>query len=108
LRATLSDEALAPILGALRKANAAFSGRYPGDSSRPQPVHTVYGGAHVFKSDTAPRLGAHAMRALEEYAPDARTFGAAVGLPEALAPKIHRRVLEKLQREPVEDFRIDF
>jgi citrate lyase beta subunit len=48
------------------------------------------------------------MRALEEYAPDARSFGAALGLPEELASKIHRRVLEKLQHEPVEDFRIDF
>ena len=71
-------------------------------------MHTVYGGAHLFKADTARRLGALALRALEEYAPDAATFASAVGLPDRLAPKSHERVREKLRREPVEDFRIDF
>ncbi len=108
MKTTLPDRALAPILDGLRKANRAFAARYPGDSARRQPVHTVYGGAHVFRSDTAPRLGALALRALEEHAPDARAFGAAVGLREDLASKIHERVLDKLRREPVEDFRIDF
>jgi uncharacterized protein DUF6986 len=108
VKTTLSGEALSPIFENLRKANAAFAARYPGESLRRQPIHTVYGGAQVFKSDTAPRLGALALRALEEYAPDVRAFAAALGLPDALAPRIHARVVEKLRREPVEDFRIDF
>ena len=34
-----------------------------------QPIHTVYGGAHLFRADTAARLGATALKALHEYAP---------------------------------------
>ncbi|HEY7575532.1 MAG TPA: phosphoenolpyruvate kinase [Thermoanaerobaculia bacterium] len=108
MKTTLPDAAVGAILEDLRRGNAAFAERYPGDSPGRQPVHTVYGGAQVFKSDTAPRLGALALRALEDYAPDSASFAAAIGLPERLAPKIHERVIEKLRREPVEDFRIDF
>ena len=45
-----------------------------------QPVHTVYGGAHLFAPDTATKLGAIAMRTLREYAPDAGVLAAALGL----------------------------
>jgi citrate lyase beta subunit len=71
-------------------------------------VHTVYGGAHLFRADTAARLGELARRALAEHAPDAVSFASAVGVPPALAEAVHARVVEKLGREPVEDFRIDF
>lgn len=73
-----------------------------------QPIHTVYGGAHLFRADTASRLGKTALRTLEEYAPDAQTLAKAVGLPAERAELIYRRVVEKLRREPVEDFRLDF
>ena len=108
MKTTLSADVLSPILESLRKANAAFAARYPGESPRRQPIHTVYGGAQVFQADTAPRLGELALRALEEYAPDAAAFAAALGLPRDLGPRVHARVVEKLRREPVEDFRIDF
>jgi len=71
-------------------------------------VHTVYGGAHLFKADTAVRLGQLAMRSLEQFAPDAEAFGSALDLPEDLRETIYERVREKLEREAVEDFRIDF
>jgi citrate lyase beta subunit len=105
---TLSSEAVASATAGLAAENAAFSRRYPGETARRQPVHTVYGGAHVFKADTAAKLGALALHSLEEFAPDAQTFAGAVGLPGNLAPVIYTRVLEKLRAEPVEDFRIDF
>jgi citrate lyase beta subunit len=108
LKTTLSEEVIGPILENLRTANAAFAARYPGESIRRQPVHTVYGGAQVFKSDSAPRLGALALRSLEQYAPDASVFESALGLPRHLATRIYHRVVDKLRREPVEDFRIDF
>lgn len=73
-----------------------------------QPVHVVYGGAHLFKSDTTRKLGALAERALAEYAPNAVTLARALGLPDALAATVYQRVVEKLRREPVEDYRIDF
>jgi hypothetical protein len=105
---TLSDASMQKITQSLKPAHAAFAARYPGESGRRQPVHTVYGGAHLFKSDTAIRLGGLALRSLETYAPDAKTFAEALELPEALAETIYERVLEKLNREAIEDFRIDF
>ncbi len=96
------------ITQSLKSSHDAFAMRYPGESGRRQPVHTVYGGAHLFKSDTAPRLGALAVRSFETYAPDAKTFAQVLELPDNLAETIYARVLEKIKREPVEDFRIDF
>ena len=105
---TLTPEAIASATAGLAAENASFSHRYPGETPRRQPVHTVYGGAQVFKADIAAKLGALALHTLQEFAPDAETFGAAVGLPAAFAQGIYTRVLEKLRSEPVEDYRIDF
>jgi citrate lyase beta subunit len=77
------------------------------ESAERQPVHTVYGGAHLFRADTAPRLGARALEALDLYAPDAATLAQALGT-DAHAEAVWERVRAKLLREPVEDFRIDF
>jgi citrate lyase beta subunit len=105
---TIPDNALATILDALDQANARAAAQFPGDSPARQPVHTVYGGAHLFKADMSPKLGAIALRALQEHAPDAGTFAEAIGLPASLADRIYLRVIDKLTREPIEDFRIDF
>jgi citrate lyase beta subunit len=96
------------VTSSLQEANNAFARKYPGETGRRQPVHTVYGGAHLFKSDSARRLGQLARRSLEQFAPESNSFAEAVGLPFELAQTIYTRVLEKLEREPVEDFRIDF
>jgi hypothetical protein len=77
-------------------------------SHRRQPIHVVYGGAHLFKADTAARLGATALRVLDEYAPDAATLGWALGIAAEAADRVYARVRDKLQREAVEDFRLDF
>ena len=105
---TLTTDSVRAISERLREANLAFARRYPGESGRRRPVHTVYGGAHLFKADTAARLGTLAIRALEEYAPTAADLVEGIGLPERLASTIHGRVAEKLRREAVEDFRADF
>jgi citrate lyase beta subunit len=68
----------------------------------------VYGGAHLFKSDTASRLGATALRVLDEHAPDASSLARVFGIAPAAAERVYARVRDKLQREPVEDFRLDF
>ena len=98
------------IIGPLRQANEQFARHYPGETGRRQPVHTVYGGAHLFKSDSAQRLGSLGRRSLEQFAPDAVSFAKAIDLigDAKLHTTIYQRVTEKLQREPVEDFRIDF
>jgi citrate lyase beta subunit len=108
VKRTLAPEEVQMALAQIGEANREFAERFPGDSPRRQPVHTVYGGAQVFRSDTAPRLGDFARRSLEEYAPEPGEFGRALGLPGDLAARIHDRVAVKLAREPVEDFRIDF
>src|SRR4051794_2039473 len=105
---SIPDNALSSILDVVDKPNARLAERFPGDSPHRQPVHVVYGGAHLFKADAARKLGALALRALQEHAPDARTLAAAVGLDEAMGDRIYTRVVDKLTREPVEDFRIDF
>ena len=45
---------------------------------------------------------------MDEVAPDARTLGEVLGLTGEVAERVHARVREKLQQEPVEDFRLDF
>lgn len=84
--------------------------RYPGESNRRQAVHTVYGGAHLFKADSAQKIGAVALRSLDEYAPDAVTLAGALGVghTDELSQLVYDRIIEKLRREPVEDFRLDF
>ena len=139
MKNSLTEESLSDISAKLKHANDEFAARYQGETGRRQPVHTVYGGAHLFKSDTAERLGALARRSLDQFAPDFLTFAKAIQLsgsehlPESpddnglaskleahaelvreenkeawLAHSIYNRVSEKLRREPVEDFRIDF
>ncbi len=137
---SLSEDSIREITTRLTKANSDFANKYPGETGKRQPVHTVYGGAHLFKSDSAARLGALARRSLDQFAPDFMSFAKAVGLggadqlpdsPEEddgllnrleanreqvrlenkaawFAHAVYNRVSEKLRREPVEDFRIDF
>ncbi|MFI5309891.1 MAG: DUF6986 family protein [Gemmatimonadales bacterium] len=103
----LKGSAAGDRAAALRPANLAFNARHPGEAAERQPVHVVYGGGHLFRADTAVRLGAVARKALDDYAADARTLDAVLGLG-ARADAVYERVREKLTREPVEDFRIDF
>ena len=105
---SIPDAALASFLDALEKGNTRDAARFPGDSPARQPVHTMYGGAHLFKADTAQKLGAVALRVLQDHAPDAATLAGALGLDPGLAERLYPRVIEKLTREPVEDLRIDF
>lgn len=67
--------------------------------TRTQPFHVVYGGAHLFKSGTCEKLGEIARKAAAEF-----DLAGALQLPASIA----ERVAQKLAREPIEDFRIDF
>jgi citrate lyase beta subunit len=92
----------------LATANREFARTYPGDPAGRQPVHCVYGGAHLFKADLAKRFGILAGKSLFQYAPDPATLALAVGIPNKFADVVYERVLDKLRQEPVEEFRIDF
>jgi citrate lyase beta subunit len=107
--ASLTARELTPILSSLRRTNLAVAKAFPGETGDRQPVHTVYGGAHLFKSDSAGKLGAVALATLDLYAPDGETLASALDFDKEVDAAIVRaRIVEKLRREPVEDFRIDF
>lgn len=108
-RASLAPTALGEGAEALREANLAFARRYPGEGEARQPVHTLIEGAQHFTADVAQRRGAEALRTLSEFAPDAEAFGRALGIAgHSALDTIAERVRDKLAREPVEDYRIDF
>jgi len=106
---SLDAALLAEATAALREANLEFARRHEGESPGRQPVHTVYGGAQLFAADSIPKLGTLALASLDRYAPDAGELGAALGMStHPSLTTIERRLRDKLAREPVEDFRIDF
>ena len=109
---SLSERDLKPILRQLRDVNTEIARAYPGEREDRQPVHTVYGGAHLFRANSAQRLGALALTALDEYAPDPSALADALQLEQIgavhLADTLRARIFDKLNREPVEDFRLDF
>ena len=80
------------------------------ESAERQPVHTVYGGAQLFKAEVASTLGAMALETMRTYAPDPAAFADFVGFggDEELVRTVYQRTIAKLEREPVEDYRIDF
>ncbi len=110
MKTTLTSEVLEPILAPLARANASHDAMFPGEPAARQPVHTVYGGAQLFSEDTGATLGKLALQSIREYASDAGTLAAAVGWAgdSQVLATAHERTLRKLEREPVEDYRIDF
>ncbi|HUO85140.1 MAG TPA: aldolase/citrate lyase family protein [Thermoanaerobaculia bacterium] len=140
MRHSLSEGETKDLVERLDPALGDLSRRSPGSAGDRQPVHTVYGGAHLFRADTCRRLGELALRSLRDHAPDPFVFARAIGLrgserldftvnetaevlrslaeagaparqinePAWLARTVYDRVVDKLTREAVEDFRIDF
>lgn len=136
---SITDQEKESLLGTLGTANLKFQKTYPGDKPDRQPVHTVYGGANLFKSDTTNKMGDIALKSLQTYAPnfvalanvlkldnyehfptlqadidaltkklDAMSEEERKGEPAWLAYSVYNKIVKKLKREAVEDFRIDF
>lgn len=80
----------------LADADAALLADYPGDRGVRQPVHTVYVPGDRFDVDTVTSWGAAAVAALDELS------------DVVLDGDLLQRVRSKLEREPIEDLRIDF
>jgi citrate lyase beta subunit len=108
METTLSSDALHPFHQRLMRANLVDAILYPGMRSGRQPIHTCYGGAHLFTPETPVKLGALARQSLSEYAPDASSLVAIFELDPDVAHAIYPAIAEKLSREPIEDYRIDF
>jgi citrate lyase beta subunit len=96
------------VLDALADANKNFFAVYPGDRPARQPVHTVYGGAQLYKAETTKRLGELALASMSAFAATPLELAAGIGFAPDLAEVVYGRVKAKLEREAVEDFRIDF
>ncbi|RIL08827.1 MAG: phosphoenolpyruvate kinase [Proteobacteria bacterium] len=75
-----------------------------------RPIHTFYGGAHLFKPEICAKLGKVALDLLKAYGPDPDTLADGLELREGYRPdqKTYDLVLGKLAKEPIEDYRIDF
>jgi citrate lyase beta subunit len=133
---SISDKKRKKIFAQLSEANKSFQKTYPGDRSERQPVHTVYGGANLFKYNSAKLLGERALESFRTYAPDFISFGKIFRLkgienihaslpvvtevyeslsegaqkshPARLSYEVYNKVIRKLETEAIEDFRIDF
>jgi len=110
---TLSRTVRDHVDGALAEVDAELLRRYPGEPGTRQPVHTVYVPADALAGTTVADLvrdwGGSATRLLDQHAPGAAALAAVLGHPaDALATEVHARVRAKLDREPIEDLRIDF
>ena len=105
---TLSTGSLTAWEGRLAGASARLAAELPGEGPERQPVHTVYGGAQLFAPTTMKRLGELAIEFAGRWAPEPGDFESILGLDTGLADRVHGAVMSKLEREPVEDFRIDF
>ena len=136
---SISDNEKESLLTSLRSANLRFQQIYPGDKADRQPVHTVYGGANLFKADTCIKMGEIALKSLQNYSPDFVTLAKVIciegheSLPDSeksihkltkkldrmdeaerkndpcwLPYSVYNKIIQKLETEAVEDFRIDF
>lgn len=105
---TLQPDSIDRWSSRLSTVAARTAADYPGERPERQPVHTVYGGAHLFSSRTPRRLGELALGFVEEWVPRPQSLVEVLGLDEELATRVHPLVVAKLEREPVEDFRLDF
>ncbi|GGV37889.1 aldolase [Kitasatospora herbaricolor] len=107
--ASFSSAARAAVDALLGPVDAELARRYPGDSGTRQPVHTVYVPADAFAADTVSSWGRQALEAFDTHAGTPAELARALGVPDdALLADVHARVRAKLEREPVEDLRIDF
>ena len=85
----------------LHEADAELGALYPGARPGRQPVHTIYVPAHEYGSGLVARYGRAAQNAVAQHG---ELFLRLIDDDEDLLD----RVLTKLEREPVEDLRIDF
>ncbi|WP_329004919.1 aldolase/citrate lyase family protein [Kribbella sp. NBC_00709] len=102
------ENLLAELDRRLAAADAALADDYRGDRGVRQPIHTVYVPADRYDVRTVGDWGAQARAALEEYAGSAGEFAKVLDLPAEFADDVYDRVRAKLEREPIEDLRIDF
>ena len=96
MKTRLNKSDLAAVYGDLEVANSAFSERYPGVRPDRLPIHTLYGGAHLFKKETPDKLGGLALKHLTAYAPNFAEFARALELPGAKSLPVKPETIDAL------------
>ncbi|KQZ08909.1 aldolase [Agromyces sp. Root1464] len=104
---SLTAADLARVDARLKATDELLATAYPGDDGSRQPVHTVYVPADRYTPELAAVWGQDALAAVEAFG-GLEAIAAAVGLDDGIAAAVAPRVREKLEREPIEDLRIDF
>ena len=105
--ARLDQATLDEVDGMLTRADSDLTALWPGDPGTRQPVHTLYVPADRAGPDVVAAAGQGAQDALAAHAGEPRTMAAVVDLPADLVAEVWPRLLAKLDREPVEDLRLD-
>lgn len=99
MKESLNDKDLLQLSARLEQTNATFHRRYPGLTINRQPIHTVYGGAHLYKPGIANKLGDMAQKHLEEYAPTFVDLARALQLPGADMLPVKVSAIDRLSKE---------
>lgn len=89
--------------------------RFSGIKWSRQPIQVLYGGAQLFHADYVQKLGKIAIQTFQQYIPNPTTLAKLLAPEKNVASSemgsyqyLYNLVTEKLQREPIEDYRIDF
>jgi citrate lyase beta subunit len=99
MKLSIPDKEKESLLGSLKNANLEFQKIYPGDKPDRQPVHTVYGGANLFKADTCKKMGDIALKSLQAYAPNFVVLADVLQLQGFLDLPSSEKKIEKLVKK---------
>ena len=92
----------------LKKVDAQLETRFAGDFGGRQPIHTCYVPADKFHSQIVTEWANNARQSLHEHASSPETFAHAVGIDSQTVDSWWSRLNKKLEKEPIEDLRLDF
>jgi citrate lyase beta subunit len=103
----LSEQFLHGVDVALADSDEQRARRYPGPSTGRQPVHTVYIPADRFDDRTVAQWGQQARDALARFGEDVEEFAVLTEITDSDPVQVLDRMGAKLEREPIEDVRVD-
>ncbi len=81
MKLTLTNDEVQSFHDQLAEANKQLGIHYQEEIFERQPVHTVYGGANLFKAEFMSKLGGIGLRTLNTYAPNFAVFAQVLELP---------------------------
>lgn len=104
----VTEALIAELDRELAQADLDLTRRYPGDRVDRAPIHTVYVPADRYDAGTPAAWGNEALSLLDRYAPSADELAGLVGMAPERVADVYDRLRAKLEREPIEDLRVDF